>query len=211
MLKIKEGDGAILKLRADDPLRRQTKPITIKPQRSLQIVNTEGNNRDSWFHRRTSAPHWKWEIGYVLQRKVSTFKRWDAARRETRLTTCLKKKTNSARRRFIFYPLYWHSYSPREGLLLSAMFDPQYCIVGENKFVVPRRGRLRTWDDVCRKMGLEFIELRPFGAYFFETSPAELESTAVAFQASSLIPSQPVCRAGASLTHLQVASSDNPA
>jgi hypothetical protein len=50
MLKIKEGDGAMLKLRADDPLRRQTESIPIKPQRSLQIVNTKRNDRDPWLH-----------------------------------------------------------------------------------------------------------------------------------------------------------------
>ena len=50
MLKIKEGDGAILKLRADDALRRQTEPIAIEPQRSLQIVDTESNDGDPWLH-----------------------------------------------------------------------------------------------------------------------------------------------------------------
>jgi len=44
-LEIKEGDGAMLKLRADDSPRRQTEPIPIKRQRSLQIVNTESNDR----------------------------------------------------------------------------------------------------------------------------------------------------------------------
>jgi hypothetical protein len=34
-LEIKESNGAMLKLRADDPLRRQTEPIPIKPQRPL--------------------------------------------------------------------------------------------------------------------------------------------------------------------------------
>lgn len=61
MLKIKEGDGAMLKLRADDPLRRQTEPIAIKPQRPFQIVDTERNNRDSWLHRRITAPLWRTE------------------------------------------------------------------------------------------------------------------------------------------------------
>ena len=72
MLKIKEGDGAMLKLRADDPLRRQTEPIAIKPQRPLQIVDTESNDGDSRLHRRTSAPLWKCETGYVSEREVST-------------------------------------------------------------------------------------------------------------------------------------------
>ena len=58
MLKIKEGDGAMLILRADDALRRQTEPIAIKPQRPFQIVNTEGNDRDPRLHSRTSAPLW---------------------------------------------------------------------------------------------------------------------------------------------------------
>lgn len=62
------------KLRTDDALRRQTEPIAIKPQRSLQIVNTESNDRDPWFHSRTNAPLWKCEIGYVSKREVSTFR-----------------------------------------------------------------------------------------------------------------------------------------
>ena len=79
ILKIKEGDGAMLKLRADDPLRRQTEPIAIKPQRPFQIVNPERNNRDSWFHRRTSVPRCrtkdkKFPTGYGSERKVSTFR-----------------------------------------------------------------------------------------------------------------------------------------
>jgi hypothetical protein len=53
MLKIKEGDGAMLKLRADDLPCRQTESIAIKPQRSLQIVNPESNHGDSWLHGRT--------------------------------------------------------------------------------------------------------------------------------------------------------------
>jgi hypothetical protein len=83
MLKIKEGDGAMLELRADDSLRRQTESIAIKPQRALQIVNPESNDRDPRLHSRTSAPFWKWEIGYVSEGKVSTFKRRNAARWET--------------------------------------------------------------------------------------------------------------------------------
>ena len=78
-LQLKEGDRAMLKLRADDSLSRQTEPIPIKPQRSFQIVNTESNDRDSRLHIRTSAPFWhtkgkKFETGYVLEGKVSTFR-----------------------------------------------------------------------------------------------------------------------------------------
>ena len=51
MLEIEEGDGAMFKLHADDPLRRQTQPIAIKPQRSLQIVNSKSNDSDSRLHR----------------------------------------------------------------------------------------------------------------------------------------------------------------
>jgi hypothetical protein len=79
MLKIKERDCTVLKLRAHDALRRQTEPIAIKPQRALQIVDTESNDRDSRFHRRARAPLWrtkenKFPTGYVSERKVSRFR-----------------------------------------------------------------------------------------------------------------------------------------
>jgi hypothetical protein len=46
-------------------------------QRSLQIVDTESNDRDPWLHRPTKTPRWrtmtkKFATGYVSQRKVST-------------------------------------------------------------------------------------------------------------------------------------------
>jgi hypothetical protein len=47
MLKIEEGDSAMLELRADDALRRQTESIPIKLQRSFQIIDTESNHGDS--------------------------------------------------------------------------------------------------------------------------------------------------------------------
>ena len=56
MLQIKEGDGAMLKLRAHDSPRRQTEPIAIKPQRALQIVDSECNDRDPWLHSLKSDP-----------------------------------------------------------------------------------------------------------------------------------------------------------
>src|SRR5262245_27690438 len=73
MLKIEEGDRSMLKLRAHDPLCWQTESIAIEFQRALQIVNTKRNDRDPWLHRRTSALFWKYAIGYVSERKVSTF------------------------------------------------------------------------------------------------------------------------------------------
>ena len=51
MLKIKERDCTVLKLRTHDALRRQTEPIAIQLQRSFQIVDTESNDRDPWLHR----------------------------------------------------------------------------------------------------------------------------------------------------------------
>jgi len=93
VLEIEEGDRAMLELRADDPLRRQTEPIAIKSQRSLQIVNTESNDRDPWLHLFITAPlkrmkHKIIETSYFFRGKVSTegvvdhwqIKRWDAAK-----------------------------------------------------------------------------------------------------------------------------------
>ena len=64
----------MLELPADDPLRRQIESIPIKRQRSLQIINTESNDRDPRLHSRTSAPFWKCEIGYVSEEKVSNLR-----------------------------------------------------------------------------------------------------------------------------------------
>ena len=89
MLKFKEGDGAMLILRADDALRRQTEPIAIKPQRPFQIVNTEGNDRDPWLHSRTSAPLGAREAGDFdrlrFREEGVKVQRWTATRRETRV------------------------------------------------------------------------------------------------------------------------------
>ena len=74
MLKIEEGDGPMLELRANDSPRRQTESVTIKPQRSLQIIDPQRNDRDPRLHRLTSAPSWKCETGYDSDRKVSTFR-----------------------------------------------------------------------------------------------------------------------------------------
>jgi hypothetical protein len=68
----------MLKLRADDPLRRQTESVSIKPQRSLQIVNAESNDGDSWLHGYISALFWriedkKCETGYDSVTKVPAF------------------------------------------------------------------------------------------------------------------------------------------
>src|SRR4029077_2805923 len=72
VLEIEEGDRAMLKLRADNSPRRQTESIPIEPQRPLQVVNTESNDRDPRLHSRTSAPlrctrGKKLETGYFLE------------------------------------------------------------------------------------------------------------------------------------------------
>ena len=40
---------------ADDSLQRQTKSISIKRQRSFQIVHSDGHHGDSWFHLFTTV------------------------------------------------------------------------------------------------------------------------------------------------------------
>src|SRR5216684_5603302 len=43
-LKVEKCDCTVLKLRADDPLRRQTKTVPIKRQRFFQIVDAKREN-----------------------------------------------------------------------------------------------------------------------------------------------------------------------
>ena len=79
VLQIKECNRTMLILCADDALRGKTESIPIKPQRSFQIVYTDSNHGDSWFHIFTTAPlrrieNKKIETGYVLEREVSTFR-----------------------------------------------------------------------------------------------------------------------------------------
>ena len=69
MLKIEESDRAMLKLRTDNALRRQTKPIAIKPQRAFEIVDTKSNEGDSWFHRWIGAPILELSDRLRLERK----------------------------------------------------------------------------------------------------------------------------------------------
>ena len=59
VLQIEKGDCAMLKFRADDPVRRQPQPVAIKLQRPLQIVHALCNDCDSWFHLLTAR--WKLE------------------------------------------------------------------------------------------------------------------------------------------------------
>jgi hypothetical protein len=77
VLEIEKCNSAMFELRADDAPSRQTESIPIEFQRSLQIVDTESNDRDPWLHRPTKTPRWrtmtkKFATGYVSQRKVST-------------------------------------------------------------------------------------------------------------------------------------------
>jgi hypothetical protein len=50
MLEVEECNRTMLEFRADDSSRRHTKPISVKLQRSFQIVDTDGNHGDSGFH-----------------------------------------------------------------------------------------------------------------------------------------------------------------
>jgi len=64
-------------LLADDSLQRQTKSISIKRQRSFQIVHSDGHHGDSWFHLFTTAPPMrikdkKVEINTYAQQEASS-------------------------------------------------------------------------------------------------------------------------------------------
>lgn len=79
VLQIEERNLAVLELGADDASRREAQSISIKRQCSFQIVYTDGNHGDSWFHSRTGALLWrtkdkKFKTGYVLEKELSTFR-----------------------------------------------------------------------------------------------------------------------------------------
>jgi hypothetical protein len=46
----------MFKLGAHNPLRREAKSVAVKLDRSLQVVDPEGNNGNPWFQMRT--PVW---------------------------------------------------------------------------------------------------------------------------------------------------------
>jgi hypothetical protein len=79
VLEIEECDSTMFELRADDSPSRQTEAVSIKSERSLQIVDAESNDCDPWFHSRTDVrlrrvKTKKCETGYGSERKVSTFR-----------------------------------------------------------------------------------------------------------------------------------------
>lgn len=51
VIHTEEDDSAVLKLCADDPLRRQTQTILVKGERPLQIANGQCDDLDTWIHR----------------------------------------------------------------------------------------------------------------------------------------------------------------
>lgn len=62
-VQIEKRDCAILKLRAENTLRRQTQPIPVKRERLFQIINAKGDNSDARFH--ISSPlslSYAWQI-----------------------------------------------------------------------------------------------------------------------------------------------------
>ena len=50
VLEVEEGDGAIFELLADDAGGRQAKSIPVERDRALQVVDTERDQRNAWFH-----------------------------------------------------------------------------------------------------------------------------------------------------------------
>src|SRR5262249_45898105 len=52
-LQFKERDGPIRELAAHNAVRRQAKPIAVEPDGRLQIIHTEGDERDPRLHTQT--------------------------------------------------------------------------------------------------------------------------------------------------------------
>src|SRR5205823_6405287 len=49
-LQIKESDRAVLELRADDAFGLQAHSVAVEPQRALEVVNAQGDERDARLH-----------------------------------------------------------------------------------------------------------------------------------------------------------------
>src|SRR5438094_4691119 len=49
-LQIEERHGAILELGADDTFGVQAQPVAVEPQRALEVVNAQGDERDARLH-----------------------------------------------------------------------------------------------------------------------------------------------------------------
>ena len=49
-LQIEEGNGAVLKFGADDPLRTPPQTIPIKRHGAFEIIDPEREDRDGWIH-----------------------------------------------------------------------------------------------------------------------------------------------------------------
>src|SRR5512138_1949714 len=56
----------MLELGTDDALRRRPKTIPVKPERPLQIIHTQGNDRNAWLH--ASHPFARNESGYYRKK-----------------------------------------------------------------------------------------------------------------------------------------------
>jgi hypothetical protein len=56
-LKIEECDGPEFELFANDSFRPEPQAVSIEAQRSIQIVDTDGDYVDPWFH--LSTPTWR--------------------------------------------------------------------------------------------------------------------------------------------------------
>jgi hypothetical protein len=49
-LQSKEGHGPMFELLADYPFRCQAETIVVEAERTLQVVNGDGNDGNAWFH-----------------------------------------------------------------------------------------------------------------------------------------------------------------
>src|SRR5438309_8009524 len=49
-LQIEERHGAMLELGADDAFGVQAQPVAVEPQRALEVVNAQGDERDARLH-----------------------------------------------------------------------------------------------------------------------------------------------------------------
>src|SRR5262245_39470657 len=52
-LEVEEGDGTVLELGADDALGPESQAVVVEAQRSLEVVDAEGDERDPGLHARS--------------------------------------------------------------------------------------------------------------------------------------------------------------